>query len=190
VSKVPNILVVGDLMIDHYLWGGCDRISPEAPVQVIDVKREENLLGGAGNVLNNLISLGARAGVCSVIGDDKEGEIISNLLGQKGVVKEGLIVNKGRRTTKKSRIVALNQQIVRVDKEQKEKIDDELSDEILKRVKIVIDFYDLLLLSDYDKGVLSPYLTKELINLAKSRGKMVLVNWLNRIGHECLIADC
>ena len=73
IGKVPNILVIGDLMVDHYIWGSCDRISPEAPVQVVDVNKEENLLGGAGNVMNNLLTLGATVGVRSVIGDDLSG---------------------------------------------------------------------------------------------------------------------
>jgi len=175
-KKIPNILVVGDLMIDHYLWGKCDRISPEAPVQVVDITKEEYLMGGAGNVINNLLSLGASVGVCSVIGDDESGVFIGERLGQKSVRKEGLVIQKGRRTTKKSRIIALQQQIVRVDKENKEDISQESQDTILMRVGIVLDFYDAILLSDYAKGVLTPYLTKELIKLANSKNKLVLVD--------------
>ncbi len=176
LDKKPNILVIGDLMIDHYLWGKCDRISPEAPVQVVDVQREEYLMGGAGNVINNLLSLGANVGVCSVIGDDDNGEFIGQRIGQKGVRKEGLTIQKGRKTTKKSRIIALSQQIVRVDKEDKEDISKESQELILLRVKIILDFYDAVLLSDYAKGVLTPWLTKSIIELANSKQKPVLVD--------------
>ena len=175
-SKTPNILVIGDLMIDHYLWGKCDRISPEAPVVVVDVQKEDYLMGGAGNVVNNLLSLGANVGICSVIGDDEGGEFIGERLGQKGVRKEGLTIQKGRKTTKKSRIIALHQQIVRVDKENKEDISKESQELILTRVKIILDFYDAVLLSDYAKGVLTPWLTKSIIEFASSKNKPILVD--------------
>ncbi len=175
-SKIPNILVVGDLMIDHYLWGKCERISPEAPVQVVDVQKEEYLMGGAGNVINNLLSLGASVGVCSVIGDDDSGVFIGERLGQKSVRKEGLVIQKQRRTTKKSRIIALQQQIVRVDKENKEDISCQSQETILMRIKIVVDFYDAILLSDYAKGVLTPWLCKSIIALANEKQKPILVD--------------
>ena len=172
----PNILVIGDLMVDHYIWGACERISPEAPVQVLDVKREENLLGGAGNVMNNLLSLGANVGVCSVIGDDEAGDFISQRVGQRGIRKEGFITQKGRITTKKSRIMAQKQQIVRVDNESREDISTESQEGILLRAGIILDFYELILLSDYAKGVLTTSLTKKIIALAKEKNKKVLVD--------------
>lgn len=176
MKKIPNILVVGDLMVDHYLWGKCDRISPEAPVQVVDVQKEEYLMGGAGNVINNLLALGASVGVCSVIGDDESGVFIGERLGQKSVRKEGLIIQKGKKTTKKSRIIALHQQIVRVDKEEKADISKEAQETILMRIKIVLDFYDAILLSDYAKGVLTPWLTEAIIEFARSKDKPVIVD--------------
>ncbi len=169
-QKVPAILVVGDLMIDHYLWGKCERVSPEAPVQVVDIEREENLMGGAGNVLNNLLTLGAKVGICSVIGEDEGAAWIDNRLDEKAVQKVALIKDASRKTTKKSRIIALQQQIVRVDKENKEDISKASQTEILARVKAVLDDYDLLLLSDYKKGVLTDDLTKALIMIARERG--------------------
>ena len=156
-------------MIDHYLFGACERISPEAPVQVVDVKREENLMGGAGNVLNNLLSLGARVGLCSVIGEDEGALWIDKRLDEKGVKKVALIQDKGRKTTKKSRIIALHQQIVRVDKENKEDISSASQAKIIERVQADIGEYDLLLLSDYKKGVLTDSLTKKLIMIAKEQ---------------------
>ncbi len=172
----PNILVVGDLMVDHYLRGHCDRISPEAPVAVVDIKSEENLMGGAGNVINNLLSLGANVGVCSVIGDDESGTFLQETIGQKGVRKEGLVTQKGRQTTKKSRVISMHQQIVRIDKEDKDDISKESQEMILLRTKIILDFYDAILLSDYAKGVLTPWLCRSLIELAKSKQKPVLVD--------------
>ncbi len=176
MDKKPNILVVGDLMVDHYLWGKCERISPEAPVQIVEVTKEQLMLGGAGNVINNLLSLGANVGVCSVIGDDESGDFLQKRLGQKGVRKEGLTIQKSRKTTKKSRVIATHQQIVRVDKEDKEDISKDSQELILLRAKIIMDFYDLILLSDYGKGVLTPWLTQELIKLANEKKKMILID--------------
>ena len=118
----PNILVVGDLMIDHYLWGATERISPEAPVQVVDIAKETTVLGGAGNVINNLIALGATVSVASVIGDDEIGREMTIMLKSIGVKTEGLITQTGRKSSKKSRIIASNQQILRYDKESKDTI--------------------------------------------------------------------
>ncbi len=175
-SATPTILVIGDLMIDHYLWGRCDRISPEAPVQVVEVTREEYLMGGAGNVVNNLLSLGARVGVCSVVGDDESGDFIKERLKKKGVAYGGLVVEKGRKTTKKSRVIALHQQIVRVDKESREEILPKTQEAILEYLRADIDRYETILLSDYAKGVLTQPLCQSVIALAKERGIPVLVD--------------
>ena len=176
MSKKPNILVIGDLMVDHYLHGSVERVSPEAPVQVVKVKDEELLMGGAGNVINNLLSLGSKVGVCSVIGDDEGGEFLKERLGQKGVVKEGWAIQKGRKTSHKTRIMASNQQIVRVDKEDSDDISKSSEDTLLLRTKIVLSFYDAVILSDYGKGVLTKTLTQSLISLAKEHNKPVLVD--------------
>ncbi len=175
-ARSPRILVIGDLMIDHYLWGKCERISPEAPVQVLDVGREENLMGGAGNVINNLLSLGAKVGICSVIGDDEGAKFIDGRLDEKGVEKVALIKDSRRKTTKKSRIIAQHQQIVRVDKENKEDISLTAQQTILQAVTASIAGYDLLLLSDYKKGVLTASLTRELIMIATGKNIPVFVD--------------
>ena len=174
--KKPNILVIGDLMLDHYLWGKSERISPEAPVLVVDIKKEENLLGGAGNVVNNLLSLGANVGICSVIGDDESGRWIDKRLEKKGVKRVALIKDKDRKTTKKSRIVALQQQIVRVDKESREEIKKEFEERILDSIKKSLDEYDLFILSDYNKGVLTTNLTKEIIKIANANRTPIFVD--------------
>ena len=172
----PNILVVGDLMIDHYLWGSTNRISPEAPVQVVDVAKETTVLGGAGNVINNLTSLGASVSVASVIGDDDNGRELSLMLKSIGVKTEGLATQTGRKTSKKSRIIASSQQILRYDKESKEAIEESSVSKILSAIKKDMFLYDMIILSDYGKGVLTTSLAQGVIAIAKEFSKKVLVD--------------
>jgi D-beta-D-heptose 7-phosphate kinase/D-beta-D-heptose 1-phosphate adenosyltransferase len=172
----PHILVIGDLMIDHYLWGGCERISPEAPVQVVDIARETTVLGGAGNVIHNLIVLGARVSVAGVIGDDENGEELRSMLSLIGANSDGLIRQPQRKTSKKSRIIASNQQILRYDKESKEAIDKASERAIVSYVVGVIDSCDIVILSDYGKGVITDAVAGGIIAAAKAAGKKVLVD--------------
>ena len=175
ISCMPKVLVIGDLMLDHYLWGRCERISPEAPVQIVDIYKEEMSLGGAGNVINNLLSFGAKVGVLSVVGDDKTGEFIREELLKKGVLGD-IFVQKGRVTSKKSRVIALHQQIVRVDRESRDDISESLQNKIIDRFLDIVSGYDIVLLSDYGKGVLSKTLTKKLIEISNENKKRVLVD--------------
>jgi len=175
-SSKPNILVVGDLMIDHYLWGDCDRISPEAPVQVVNVSKETAVLGGAGNVVNNLHALGASVSVASVIGEDEIGKELLIMLKSLGVKTEGLVKQSGRKTSKKSRVIASNQQILRYDKESKEDITADSVEKIISAIKKDLFLYDMIILSDYGKGVLTPALCQQIISLASSQNKKVLVD--------------
>lgn len=172
----PHILVIGDLMIDHYLWGGCERISPEAPVQVVDIARETTVLGGAGNVINNLVALGARVSVSGVIGDDENGEELCSMLSLIGVSSQGLVRQSERKTSKKSRIIASNQQILRYDKESKEAIDKASERAIISYVIDVIDSCDIIILSDYGKGVITDAVAGGVIAAAKAASKKVLVD--------------
>ena len=172
----PNILVLGDLMIDHYLWGSCERISPEAPVQVVDIAKETTVLGGAGNVVNNLHSLGANVSVCSVIGNDEEGKELLSMLHDIGVNSDNIIIQNSRKTSKKSRVIAVSQQIIRYDKESKEEITPESVENILSSLKTSIALYDMVILSDYGKGVLTDTLSQNVINLANEHGVKVLVD--------------
>ena len=172
----PNILVVGDLMIDHYLWGDCDRISPEAPVQVVNVAKETAVLGGAGNVVNNLCALGASVSVASVVGQDDIGKELLLMLKSLGVKTESLVTQEGRKTSKKSRIIASSQQILRYDKESKEEITEYSVDKIVAAVKKDLSLYDMIILSDYGKGVLTPKLCQDIISLAATQNKKVLVD--------------
>ncbi len=172
----PNILVIGDLMIDHYLWGSTDRISPEAPVQVVDVAKETTVLGGAGNVINNLIALGASVSVASVIGDDANGKEMTIMLKSIGVKTEGLVTQAGRKSSKKSRIIAANQQILRYDKESKDPIESVSVTKILKAIEKDLFLYDMIIISDYGKGVITDDLAQGVIALARSKSKKVLVD--------------
>jgi D-beta-D-heptose 7-phosphate kinase/D-beta-D-heptose 1-phosphate adenosyltransferase len=172
----PNILVIGDLMIDHYLWGSCERISPEAPVQVVDIAKETTVLGGAGNVINNLKALGANVSVAGVVGDDANGEELREMLREIDVDESQLIVQKGRKTSKKSRVIAVSQQILRYDKESKEDIESASVATILANLREDISSYDALILSDYGKGVLTQELSQAVIGLARQNGVRVLVD--------------
>nr|MBP3725031.1 D-glycero-beta-D-manno-heptose-7-phosphate kinase [Campylobacter sp.] len=171
---MPKILVVGDLMIDHYIWGSCDRISPEAPVQVVLNQNENKRLGGSGNVVSNLIALGAEVGVISVIGDDKLGDEILNLISQRGAKAELVIKEKNRKSSQKSRIMVAHQQVLRVDTESV--CDINCADEITAKFDEILAHYDIVLLSDYGKGVLTKNLCQEIISKTTAKDKFVLVD--------------
>jgi len=173
----PRLLVVGDLMIDHYLWGKTERISPEAPVPVIDVNEETEVLGGAGNVVNNLVALGARVEVASVIGPDENGARLRRMLEDLGVGMGALVEEDGRSTTRKSRVIASHQQVVRFDSETRQPIADESEKMLLERIGVLLEEgIDTVLISDYGKGVLTESLTQGVIAAAKRRGIRVMVD--------------
>ena len=175
-NKTPRILVIGDLMIDHYLWGKCERISPEAPVQVVAVEKETSVLGGAGNVVHNLSALGASIDVLSVIGNDSNANELKSLIHEIDIRDDFLIVQDHRSTSKKSRIIASQQQVVRYDQESTEDISLEVQDKIITIFQKQISDYDIILLSDYGKGVLTSALTKKIIEIANKNDKRVLVD--------------
>jgi len=175
-DKTPNILVLGDLMIDHYLWGKCERISPEAPVQVVSVEKETSVLGGAGNVIHNIIDLGGKVDVISVIGDDENAVELKGLLEALSISSAGLFVQKERSTSKKSRIIASQQQVLRYDRETTQHIDKSNEVEIATYFEKQIKNYDIIILSDYGKGVLTPTLTQALIAIANANHIPILVD--------------
>ena len=175
-SKSPKILVVGDLMIDQYLWGSSERISPEAPVPVININQDNEVLGGAGNVVNNLKKLGAQVDIFSVIGDCAASSDIVNLLNEIGVNTQNLIKQKNRILSKKTRIIASHQQVVRYDLETKDDIEQQSEDKLLNNLKNAMNRYEIILLSDYGKGVLTTNVTRTLIDLANAQGIKVLVD--------------
>ncbi|TXE82948.1 D-glycero-beta-D-manno-heptose-7-phosphate kinase [Campylobacter peloridis] len=167
-SKKPRILVVGDFMVDHYIWCDCERISPEAPVMVVKSKKEDKRLGGAGNVYANLKSLGADVYALGIIGDDESGRFLQENLNAK------LLIENGRKTPLKSRILSHSQQVLRLDDEND--FETKLEDELIYEFKKIIKDFNALILSDYKKGTLSDKVCKELINIANSLNIPVLVD--------------
>lgn len=171
-----RILVVGDLMLDKYIWGKTSRISPEAPVQVVEVERDELRLGGAGNVVNNLLSLGCQVVVASVIGADEDGRKLTDLLAQRGVDPSGVLQSAQRITSRKSRVLASHQQMLRIDRESICEITQAEQDALLTYVAEKLADVKAVLLSDYLKGVLSPTLLRQLIDLCRQAGIPVVVD--------------
>ena len=149
-----RILIVGDVMLDHYLFGEVERISPEAPVPVVRVEKERHLLGGAGNVAKNVATLGGHPVLLGVAGDDDAGHAIGVLLENEGI-EAGLIADKSRPTTIKTRIIARNQQVVRVDREIREPLDRERRDMLIQTIGRYMDSVGAVIVSDYGKGVIS-----------------------------------
>lgn len=174
-NKTPKILVIGDLMVDHYIWGKCTRISPEAPVQVVNVSSESNRLGGACNVGANLSALGAKVSVCGVIGDDSFGKWLLGELDRLHIDISHIIPTP-RPTTQKSRILVAHQQVLRVDREEVAPITKELEDELYESLERKIHEFDAVILSDYAKGLLTLSFTKRVIALCNSASKPVLVD--------------
>lgn len=175
-ARGVRALVIGDLMIDEYLWGKADRISPEAPVQVVDVVREELRLGGAGNVANNLVALGCAVTVCSVIGGDENGTILRHVFTGKGVDLSGLFEDPMRRTSKKSRVVAAHQQIVRIDRESRDPLSPEFEERIVAFIDGQVGNFDLIMVSDYLKGVLTDTVLTAIIGAGKKQGIPVVID--------------
>ncbi|MCD6139038.1 MAG: D-glycero-beta-D-manno-heptose-7-phosphate kinase [Deltaproteobacteria bacterium] len=178
ISRFGNcrILVIGDLMIDEYLWGKVDRISPEAPVQVVSVLRESTTLGGAGNVVNNLRALGASVAVAGVIGAGSNAHFLLKAFRELGVGTTGLIQDPERPTTKKTRIIAGHQQVLRIDRETRHDISEENANILTEFVGDHISDFDVLLLSDYSKGLLSARLLQQVIGLARKNNKIVIAD--------------
>ncbi len=157
-----RILVLGDVMLDHYVWGNVERISPEAPVPVLEAQSEEIRLGGAANVALNIRSLGAEALLVGVIGQDPPAETMKNLLKERGIGGGYLVTDPDRSTTLKTRIGAVNQQILRIDYESKTEIPSEVSEKLTSLLGKLLPECDALIIEDYNKGLL----TRELIHAA------------------------
>ena len=171
-----HVLVVGDVLLDEYLVGDVDRISPEAPVPVVHVREETVALGGAGNVVRNLVALGARCTFCSAVGDDVEGDRVLELLTALGVGADGIERVPGRPTSRKSRVVARTQQIVRVDRETHEPIAAKVARRLVERAAAVSADVDGAILEDYDKGLLSKATIRKLMQSLDGAGVPVAVD--------------
>jgi rfaE bifunctional protein kinase chain/domain len=173
ISKFPDITVgvIGDIILDKYLWGDVERISPEAPVPVVDVKKETVSLGGASNVANNIASLDAKAYMIGVVGDDENAKIIENLLKSKNI-NPILITDKSRPTIEKTRIIAVSQQLLRIDREDRSKLSTEIEDKIINEIKNIKDKINVFIVSDYGKGVI----TQRIMDFIKSLNKPIFVD--------------
>lgn len=167
--------VAGDFMLDRYVWGSATRLSPEAPVPVVDFVNESQVLGGAGNVAANLAALGAAVLPFGVLGEDAEGQVIRACLKAAGMAAKEVVLSPSRITTVKTRIVARHQQIVRVDRERREPLSRALEDRLVRSIKAALSRLDALVLSDYDKGVVSDSFADRVLTECHRRGVPALV---------------
>lgn len=174
--KKVTALVIGDLMIDEYLWGSVDRISPEAPVPVVCVEKETHAIGGAGNVINNLVAMGAKVFAIGTAGTGTAGRMIFKKLDELGVETDGIISEPDRPTTRKTRVIASSQQVLRIDREINKNITADTLDKLVKKIRDKILKVDLVILSDYDKGLLTKELIRETVKLAKKHKVLTLAD--------------
>jgi D-beta-D-heptose 7-phosphate kinase/D-beta-D-heptose 1-phosphate adenosyltransferase len=178
LARFPDqqLLVLGDIMVDEYIWGSVSRISPEAPVPVVEVKGESFRLGGAGNVAANVRSLGGRAILVGVVGNDPPAERLIDQLEAIGIKGDGVVVDRTRPTTIKTRVVAGSQQIVRFDRESALDISKEATERLLEVAAERLREADGLLISDYAKGVISTLVARQIVPLARRRKKIIVVD--------------
>ncbi|MCH8312619.1 MAG: D-glycero-beta-D-manno-heptose-7-phosphate kinase [Nitrospinae bacterium] len=172
----PKVLVIGDLILDEYLWGGMTRISPEAPVPILEAKSENLSMGGAANVANNLAALGCDVYLIGAIGQDEKGDRLLELIRGKGIHTEGIFRFVHRPTTSKMRIIAHNQQILRIDKEDNRPITEETEKKIIQFTNQILPEMDGVICSDYRKGVLTEKVVKNLMHRAQNSKKIVIVD--------------
>ena len=166
--------VAGDSMIDAYMWGKIERQSPEAPVPVVEIKKHENRLGGAANVARNIKSLGATAILCSVIGDDFRGKQLKNLLQEEKLSTDGILLKKGRKTTIKTRVISEEKHQLRIDEEQTDAIT--VEKDFLDLVTQHLQNIDVVILQDYNKGVLTPFIIESIIKKTNALGISTIVD--------------
>ena len=174
-AKGKTIAVIGDVMLDRYFWGSVTRISPEAPVPVIDVEKESVHLGGAANVAANLKSLGLETLLCGVIGNDNSGKSFVNVAAQRGINPDGLFIDSNRPTTVKTRIIGNNQQIARIDREVRENISSEGLTYILNNLNNINDLSGIIL-QDYNKGTITKELIQKVMDFSKLKDIPVYVD--------------
>ncbi len=178
--KNKRVLIIGDLILDRYIFGKVSRISPEAPVPVVEVTRESFLLGGATNVANNIIAMGGNVSITGIIGKDTAGRVLRELLEERNINTEGIIEDR-RPTTVKTRIIAHNQQVVRFDREDKKRLEGKSLAGLLCYIEKAIPEHDAVIVSDYKKGVITSALIKALVKYAKANGTFIAVD--PKVGH-------
>ena len=171
-----RIAVIGDMMLDCYYWGNVGRISPEAPVPIVEVEKEFSRFGGAMNVVNNISTLGGVPIPLGIIGNDQDGKTLQRLLRINGINDSGIIIDNERPTTTKTRVIAENQQIVRIDKEKTNPISAKVENKIISFLKKEIKKIDAIILQDYNKGVLTNSLISKVIVIARESKKIITVD--------------
>jgi D-glycero-beta-D-manno-heptose-7-phosphate kinase len=171
-----NVLIIGDVMLDSYIWGAVDRISPEAPVPIVTVKKKDFRLGGAANVALNVASLGAKPILCALIGDDDDGKKLIQRLDEGKISKEGIVVSAHRPTTVKTRIIASAQHVVRVDEESDKVVNEQEEIELLKRIEKLLPSCQVVVFEDYDKGVLNASIIAKTVLLANKNSIPTVVD--------------
>ena len=178
ISSFPQakVLVVGDLILDEFIWGKVDRISPEAPVPVVWVDSENFMPGGASNVANNIRALGGEVCLAGVVGADARGDVLRTLLKNRGVFCEGVVADKQRPTTQKTRVIAHHQQVVRIDREEVRPLAESVLARVLDYIQSKIREVDALVIEDYGKGVIVPGLVRKAVKAAKKHKKIITVD--------------
>lgn len=171
-----KVLVVGDFMIDEYLWGDVERISPEAPVQIVSVTHEDYTLGGAGNVVNNIAALGAKVYAVGVIGTGSDGGLLLNKFNELGVDTAGIMRQPDRPTTRKTRVIAANQHVLRIDRETREEISNHTREALMRFIEDTLPEVDVVLISDYGKGLITKTLMSRLIEAAQKHKKTTIAD--------------
>ncbi len=172
-----RVLVIGDVMIDAYLMGKVNRVSPEAPVPIVSLSKHEDRLGGAANVALNLVALGAKPVICSVIGNDNEAKTFLNLLKEAGISDNGLVLSNERKTTVKTRVLGNNQHLLRIDSEQTNLISEQEENALIEKVSAMLEEgIDAVIFEDYNKGVLTPRVIHAIIQKAKAKKCVVTVD--------------
>lgn len=178
ISQFQNIpvLVIGDVMIDAYLFGNVDRISPEAPVPIVTVNKKESRLGGAANVALNLVALGAKPILCSIIGNDFEGKELVNLLKQNNIDESGIVQSNERVTTVKTRVISQNHQMLRIDNEVSDNVTSTQTNLLIEKIKPLLANVKIVIFEDYDKGVITNELITEITEEANKLGIPIVVD--------------
>ncbi len=170
------IIVIGDVMLDEHIWGTVERISPEAPVPVVSIERETFVPGGASNVATNIRMLGAKTGICSVIGVDDKGAYLRTMLKDLHIDTDGLIEDHDRPTTVKTRVIAHNQHVVRIDKESCVPTSEHIEFQLIQYLKALKDVVDGVIIEDYGKGVITPSLIKKILHIFQDRNIPITVD--------------
>lgn len=173
-----NVMIIGDVMVDSYLWGKVERISPEAPIPIVALRKRENRMGGAANVAMNIKAMGARPVLCSVIGDDDKGSIFLNLLGKENIESNGVLTSSRRITTTKFRIFGNNTQLLRVDEEVESDLTEHEMNSLLDRIDSILasEKIDCIIFQDYNKGVITSSLIMKVIAMARQKNIPVTVD--------------